>query len=244
MSTDEFVGERESIGDILGKCLRNRSFVVGGIITVVLVLMAAISLFWTPYPITELEIARKLKAPSGGHWFGTDHFGRDVFSMIMVGARNSIAVAFVAVGIGIGIGVPLGTLAAARGGLVDEALMRFNDFVFAFPALLSAVMITAIFGPGAINAHCRHRHLQHPGLCAYCSRRRAEPLAARIHSRRPGFRQEPGKDHHRTHHSEHPEHPDRSRHHPILARHPGRGRSELCGAWHPAADGQLGEDAQ
>ena len=85
-------------------------------------------------------------------WLGTDHFGRDMLSMIMVGARNSIAVALVAVGIGMGIGVPLGCWAAARGGIVDEALMRFNDLVFAFPALLSAIMITAIFGPGAVNA--------------------------------------------------------------------------------------------
>jgi peptide/nickel transport system permease protein len=90
--------------------------------------------------------------PSATHLFGTDHFGRDVLSMIMIGSRNSIAVAFVAVGIGMGIGVPLGCWAAARGGIVDEVLMRFNDLVFAFPALLSAIMITAIFGPGAINA--------------------------------------------------------------------------------------------
>ena len=62
------------------------------------------------------------------------------------------AVAIVAAGIGFGIGVPLGALAAARGGWIDDALMRFNDVVFAFPALISAVMITAIFGPGAINA--------------------------------------------------------------------------------------------
>ena len=93
-----------------------------------------------------------LEAPTAAHWFGTDHFGRDIFSMIMVGARNSIAVAIVAVGVGMGIGVPLGCWAAARGGFVDEALMRFNDLIFAFPALLSAVMITAIFGPGAVNA--------------------------------------------------------------------------------------------
>jgi peptide/nickel transport system permease protein len=93
-----------------------------------------------------------MKGLSAEHIFGTDHFGRDIFSMIMVGSRNSIAVAVVAVGIGMGIGVPLGCWAAARGGLVDEALMRFNDLVFAFPALLSAVMITAIAGPGAVNA--------------------------------------------------------------------------------------------
>jgi peptide/nickel transport system permease protein len=83
---------------------------------------------------------------------GTDHFGRDILSMLMVGARNSIAVAFVAVGVGMAFGIPLGLWAAARGGIIDALLMRANDVIFAFPALLSAVMITAIFGPGAINA--------------------------------------------------------------------------------------------
>jgi len=73
--------------------------------------------------------------------------------MIMVGARTSIAVAFVAVGVGIVIGTPLGLAAAARrGSLLDEIISRANDLVFAFPALLSAIMITAIFGPGAVNA--------------------------------------------------------------------------------------------
>ncbi|MGI9355018.1 MAG: ABC transporter permease [Rhizobiaceae bacterium] len=131
---------------------RNRNFVMGLAITLLIVAMAAISFAWTPYDVTQLDIAGKLKGPSDAHWFGTDHFGRDIFSMIMVGARNSIAVALVAVVIGVGIGVPLGCWAAARGGLMDEALMRGNDVIFAFPALLSAVMITAIFGPGAINA--------------------------------------------------------------------------------------------
>ena len=114
--------------------------------------MALLSYFWTPYDITHLVVADKSQLPSWKHWLGTDHFGRDILSMIMIGARNSIAVAVVAVGIGIAVGVPLGCWAAARGGWIDEVLMRFNDVVFAFPALLSAVMITAIFGPGAINA--------------------------------------------------------------------------------------------
>jgi len=72
--------------------------------------------------------------------------------MIMVGARNSLTVALIAVGIGAGIGVPLGLLAAARKGLVGESVMRANDLIFAFPSLLMAVMITAVYGPGAINA--------------------------------------------------------------------------------------------
>lgn len=139
-------------GSFLAAALSNRSFVAGMIVTLAVAAMALLSFAWTPYDVTQLVVADRMKTPSALHWFGTDHFGRDILSMIMVGARNSIAVAIVAVGIGMGIGVPLGAWAAARGGFVDEALMRFNDLVFAFPALLSAVLITAIFGPGAINA--------------------------------------------------------------------------------------------
>lgn len=138
--------------NVVLQALSNRSFVVGCVITAIIALMALVSFFWTPYDITNLVVADKMKPPSWQHWFGTDHFGRDILTMIMIGSRNSIAVALVAVGIGMCLGVPLGCWAAARGGWIDEAVMRFNDIVFAFPALLSAVMITAIFGPGAINA--------------------------------------------------------------------------------------------
>ncbi len=137
---------------LASRAFANRSFVAGFVVAVLIAAMALLSYLWTPYDVTRLVISDKTLPPSSAHWFGTDHFGRDILSMIMVGARNSIAVALVAVGIGMGFGVPLGTLAAARGGLVDDALMRLNDLVFAFPALLSAIMITAIFGPGAVNA--------------------------------------------------------------------------------------------
>jgi peptide/nickel transport system permease protein len=137
---------------LLARALANRSFTLGLAITALIALTAASSLVWTPYDVTRLVVADRLQPPSAAHLFGTDHFGRDVLSMIMVGARNSIAVALVAVAIGMGIGVPVGCLAAARGGVADELVMRFNDLVFAFPALLSAVMITAVFGPGAVNA--------------------------------------------------------------------------------------------
>ena len=116
--------------------------------------MALLSFVWTPFDVTDLDIRQQAAAALGlAHWLGTDAFGRDLFSMIMVGARTSIAVAFIAVGIGIVIGVPLGLLAAARhGSLIDELVMRTNDLIFAFPALLMAIMITAVFGPSAVNA--------------------------------------------------------------------------------------------
>lgn len=144
--------ERETFRDVVARAFRNRSFLTGFIIAVIVLMAAAISFVWTPYDVAALVVSDKLKPPSLTHWLGTDHFGRDILSMIMVGARNSIAVALVAVGVGMGIGVPLGCWAAARGGWIDEMLMRFTDVVFAFPALLSAVMITAIFGPSAVNA--------------------------------------------------------------------------------------------
>ena len=138
--------------NVCALALHSPAFVAGLMTTTFIFLAGLISLVWTPYDVSLVTIAVRLQTPSLPHLFGTDHFGRDILSMIMVGARNSIAVALVAVGIGLIIGVPLGCWAAARGGLIDAALMRANDVVFAFPALLSAVMITAIFGPGAINA--------------------------------------------------------------------------------------------
>ena len=126
---------------------------VGVAIAAVVVLAAAVSFAWTPYDVAALDIPARLAAPSARHWMGTDHFGRDVLSMLMVGARVSIAVALVAVGIGMGAGVPLGLAAAARrGSWIDELIMRGNDLVFAFPSLLIAIIITAIFGPSALNA--------------------------------------------------------------------------------------------
>lgn len=131
----------------------NRSLVIGATLSAVFVLAALVSLVWAPYDVTGVDIAGKLQKPSLAHLFGTDHFGRDIFSMIMVGARTSIAVAVVAVGIGMLIGVPLGLAAAARkGSLMDEFIMRGNDLVFAFPSLLIAIMITAVFGASALNA--------------------------------------------------------------------------------------------
>jgi len=127
--------------------------VIGTILTAFFVLIVLLSFFWTPYDITILTIPDKLLPASAKYWLGTDHLGRDMFSMLMVGARTSIAVAIVAVGIGMGLGVPLGLMAAAnKGGFLDEIIMRGNDLIFAFPSLVIAILITAVFGPSAINA--------------------------------------------------------------------------------------------
>ncbi len=131
----------------------NRSLVIGALLSAVFLFGAALSYAWTPGDVETINIAARLQPPSAEYWLGTDHFGRDITSMIMVGARTSIAVALVAVGIGMGIGVPLGLAAAANsGGWLDEVISRASDLIFAFPALVIAILITALLGPGAINA--------------------------------------------------------------------------------------------
>ncbi len=140
------------LSEIWRNSLHHRSFVIGLILSFIMLFTGLLSLFWTPFPVELLDIPHKLESPSAKHWLGTDHFGRDVFSMLMVGAWNSMLVSVFAIGFGSLIGVPLGALAAAKRGWVEETVMRFNDFAFAFPALLTAVMLSAVYGPGTINS--------------------------------------------------------------------------------------------
>ena len=128
------------------------SFAVGAVLVGLLLFAALLSLLWQPWPPAEIDIPNKLAAPSLAHWFGTDSLGRDIASQLLVGSQNSIVVGVVAVGIGLTLGVALGSLAAARRGWVEELVMRFSDFTFAFPALLSAIMLTAIYGPGLVTS--------------------------------------------------------------------------------------------
>ena len=135
---------------LFARALRHKSFVIGATLTFVMALAALLSLFWTPYPVAEIDIPAKLQSPSASHWMGTDSLGRDIASQLLVGAQNSIVVGLIAVGIGLGLGVLLGCVASARRGWVEELIMRASDFTFAFPALLSAIMLTAIYGPGLV----------------------------------------------------------------------------------------------
>lgn len=133
--------------------MRRFGLTLGVVLTGLAVAAALVSLVWTPFGVTGVSIADKLRPPSAAHWLGTDQLGRDLLSMVMVGARTSLAVALVAVGIGMGAGVPLGLVAAAsRGGWIDDVVMRGNDLIFAFPSLVIAILITAAMGPSAVNA--------------------------------------------------------------------------------------------
>jgi len=132
------------------RALQHPSFVAGSAVVLLLVISAVVSMFWSPYPVGDIDIPNKLAASSAQHWFGTDSLGRDIASLLWVGSQNSLLVGFIAVGIGLGAGVPLGLLASAKRGWVEEVVMRAADFTFAFPALLSAILLTSIYGPGLV----------------------------------------------------------------------------------------------
>ncbi|MEM7644252.1 MAG: ABC transporter permease [Pseudomonadota bacterium] len=129
------------------------ALLIGSVFTALFATAALLGLAWVPHDTGVLDISQRSLPPSATHLLGTDHFGRDLLSMLMEGARTSLAVALIAVGIGIAAGVPLGLWAAShKGGWIDEILMRANDLIFAFPSLVIAILITAVFGPSAVNA--------------------------------------------------------------------------------------------
>jgi len=134
----------------LSRALKHTGFVTGMAIVLTLIFCAVVSVFWSPYPVADIDIPNKLASPSAAHWLGTDSLGRDIASLLWVGSQNTLLVGLIAVGIGLGVGVPLGLLASAKRGWVEEVIMRASDFTFAFPALLSAILLTAIYGPGLV----------------------------------------------------------------------------------------------
>lgn len=136
----------------LQRALRHRSFMTGGVLTLFVISAAALSTIWTPWPAYEIDVAHKLNPPSAAHWLGTDVLGRDIVSLLLVGARSSIVVGVIAVSIGLLVGASLGLIAAARKGWVEELIMRLGDFTFAFPALLSAIMLAAVAGAGMVTS--------------------------------------------------------------------------------------------
>jgi peptide/nickel transport system permease protein len=125
---------------------------VGATLTAGLIAVAVVSTVWTPEAPTRVRVALRLKGPLELGLMGTDHFGRDVLSMLMAGAWNSLAIAFPAVLLGALVGIAVGSTAAAVRGWFDELAMRAADIVFAFPAALSAIMLGAVLGSGATAA--------------------------------------------------------------------------------------------
>jgi oligopeptide transport system permease protein len=144
--------------DALSRLVRNRLAIIGGVIVLLLLLVAAVGPFITPYPYDQTSTAqvREFRGPlnpgQGGHLLGTDQLGRDLLSRLMDGARISMVVAIIAQVTSLAIGVPIGAVAGWFGGRTDNLLMRFTDIVYAFPALLFIIMLTVVFRDSALGS--------------------------------------------------------------------------------------------
>lgn len=144
--------EQDSWKVILKRILRNRSFMLGGSVVVVFLLLTALPFLFTSHDPIGKDLALRLMPPSATHWFGTDDLGRDVFARVVYGARISLLVGLLSVSIAMVIGSLVGVTAGYFGGKLGEVLMRGIDILLAFPSILLAILIVAILGPGLINA--------------------------------------------------------------------------------------------
>ena len=133
-----------------GRALHHPGFAAGLALTVAILGTAVCSLVYTPQDPLRMELAARLEGPSWIHPMGTDQYGRDLLSRVMRGAIASLAVGAVAVAIGMSVGVVLGAAGGWVGGWLDEAAMRVTDAVYGFPAVLSALLVTSVFGPGVL----------------------------------------------------------------------------------------------
>ena len=131
--------------------LKNKNFRAGLIITGIMILAILIGLVWTPYDPNAMSGSEKLLKPSAAHLFGTDNFGRDIFSRVIQGAGATFLIAAAAVAIGLVIGLIIGGLTGYYGGVLDEILMRISDTILAFPSILLALVMIAILGKGKYN---------------------------------------------------------------------------------------------
>lgn len=132
---------------------RRLNFIIGLSIVSLVIATALLSFVWTPFDPELVDPTKPLLGlGQQGHLLGTDQFGRDLFSQIMVGARTALFVGVLAVTIAVLIGIPIGGFAAARGGLVEDAVMRVADVVYAFPPVLLAILLVAAVSPGTGSA--------------------------------------------------------------------------------------------
>lgn len=144
--------EEKQSSQMLRRFWRNKSAVVGAGIFLFMILIAVLAPFLTPYDHLLTDMSASLRPPSPVHWFGTDEFGRDIYSRILFGARVSLMVGLISVGISSIIGTALGLVAGYFGGKWDDAIMRFTDILLAFPSILLAIAIMTGLGRGVGNA--------------------------------------------------------------------------------------------
>ena len=135
-----------------GRLLRNPGTLTGLVLLCLLVVVALAAPLLTHFDPVGLSPRDRLQPPSTTHFFGTDAFGRDVFTRVVYGGRISLQIGFIAVAIASLLGITFGLLAGYYGGFIDNLIMRLIDVMLAFPGILLALAIVAILGPNLINA--------------------------------------------------------------------------------------------
>lgn len=130
---------------------QNKAAMLGLLVMVILILAAIFVDYVAPYGYDDQDLMRRFQTPNSQHWFGTDNFGRDIFSRIVYGAQVSLKVGLIAVGIAMFIGGALGAVAGFYGGKIDNFIMRFIDVLLAIPSILLAISIVAALGPELRN---------------------------------------------------------------------------------------------
>ena len=141
-----------SARSVWARLRQHPNLVLGGVLVALWLLAVLLGLCWNPNSAYEVDLAQKLQMPSIQHWLGTDALGRDVAAMLLLGAGQALLVGLLAVGIGLVLGTALGLWAAARRGWVEQLVLRLADLAFAFPAVLLAIMLTAVYGPSLLHA--------------------------------------------------------------------------------------------
>ena len=130
---------------------QNMYLLVGLVMTGLAVVLGILSFFWTPYGTTTMSAAERFNAPSLRHLFGTDNFGRDIFSRVMQGIGTTVIVSSLIVLISASAGILIGAVTGYFGGILDEVIMRITDAVNAFPSILLALVVISILGSGKQN---------------------------------------------------------------------------------------------
>ncbi|GAB3798141.1 ABC transporter permease [Virgibacillus kimchii] len=143
---------------------KNVNLLIGGILLALFAVVLVISFFYTPHDVNTMNAPDKLQGPSAEYWFGTDEFGRDIFSRIMKGTQTAFFVGTIAVTIGLVFGTLIGGIAGYIGGWLDEIIMRIMDSLMAFPGIILALMLVAVFGPGMVNTSIALGLMAIPGI--------------------------------------------------------------------------------
>ena len=151
ISAEELPKAQSRTKAFIKKFLKRKAAVISLAFILVILFMGILAPYIVPYDAATPDYTALLQGPSPEHWWGTDEFGRDVFSRLMVGTRLSVFTALAAVTIGTVIGAVLGLLAGYYGGIIESVVMRGADILFAFPDILLAIAVVAIIGPGVIN---------------------------------------------------------------------------------------------